>query len=197
MKAYKLRFFGRVQRVGFRRIALDLAQELNLTGYAKNLPDGSLEILIQGEEESLKKFLESIKKPPPQVKIKEVKEEELKYDISIKEFKIIYGDLAEELQEGFGAMHTFFLDYWDDFKSFREEFRDYRNDFRDYREEFRDYAKRTDENFKILMEKYSEISDKLTIILETLIKESKETREMLNDSIKLLKQALDKLANRD
>jgi len=44
------------------------------------------------------------------------------------------------------------------------------------------------------MEKYGEISEKLTIILETLTRESKETREMLNETMKLLKEALEKLS---
>jgi hydrogenase maturation factor HypF (carbamoyltransferase family) len=32
---------GRAQRVGYRRYVLDLAQELGVTGYVKNLDDGT------------------------------------------------------------------------------------------------------------------------------------------------------------
>jgi acylphosphatase len=216
-----LRVYGRVQRVGFRRYVLDLAQDLNLSGYVKNLSDGSVEIFVQGEEEKLSKFLESIKQPPPPAKIREIKEEETSEKTEIKEFRIVYGEIADELQEGFGAMQTTFYEYWKEFRDYREEFRDYRNEFRDYREEFRDYwkefrdyreefrdyrnefrdyreefrdfAKRTDENFKLILNKYGEISEKMTIILETLIKESKETREMLNETMRLLKEALERL----
>ena len=206
-KAYSLRIYGRVQRVGFRRYVLDLAQDLNLSGYVKNLSDGSVEIFVQGEEEKLSKFLESIKQPPPPAKIREIKEEETSEKTEIKEFRIVYGEIADELQEGFGAMQTTFYEYWKEFRDYREEFRDYRkefrdyreefrdyrNEFRDYREEFRDFAKRTDENFKLILNKYGEISEKMTIILETLIKESKETREMLNETMRLLKEALERL----
>lgn len=187
MKAHTLRVYGRVQRVGFRRYILDLAQDLHLTGYAKNLPDGSIEIFIQGEKKQLSIFLETLKQPPPPANISELKEKETTTNPEIKEFKLIYGELAEELQEGFGGMQTIFTEYW-------KEFRDYRHEFRDYREEFRDFVKRTDENFKLISDKYGEISDKLTVILETLIKESKETREMLNETMKTLKNALERLA---
>jgi hypothetical protein len=44
------------------------------------------------------------------------------------------------------------------------------------------------------MEKYGGISEKLTTILETLTRESRETREMLNETMKLLKEALEKLS---
>ncbi|MEM3027693.1 MAG: acylphosphatase [Candidatus Bathyarchaeia archaeon] len=214
MEAYILKVFGRVQRVGFRRYVLDLAQELGLTGYAKNLPDGSIEILIQGDVEGLSRFLEIIKQPMLPAKIKEIIKEETTPRPEVKEFKIIYGELIEELQEGFGAMQTIFADYWREFRDYRQEFKDYRQEFKDYREEFRDYrqefkdyrqefrdyrqefrdfARRTDENFKLILDKYGEISEKLTIILETLIRESKETKEMLHETMKTLKEALERL----
>jgi len=200
VKAYKIRVFGRVQRVGYRRYTLDLAQELNLSGYSKNLPDGSLEVLIQGEENKINKFIEEMKNPPPPVKIIEFKVEEVNFNPAIKEFKIIYGKIAEELQEGFGAMQAIFMDYWKEFRDYRQEFRDFRNEFRDYRQEFKDFrnefrefAKRTDENFRILFEQNNEILKKLTTILEILVKETNETRLMLNESLRLIKEVLEKI----
>ena len=193
MEAYILKVFGRVQRVGFRRYILDAAQALGLAGYAKNLPDGSIEIFVQGEKEGVSKFLEIIKHPMPPVQVIEVRQEETEVNPEVREFRIIYGELIEELQEGFGAMQTIFADYWQEFKDYRQEFKDYRQEFRDYRDEFRDFVRRTDENFKLILEKYGEISEKLTIILETLIKESKETKEMLNETMKTLKEALERL----
>lgn len=201
MEAYNLRVYGRVQRVGLRRQILDLAQELGLSGHAKNLSDGSIEIFVQGEKEQLTKFFEMLEQPVPPAKITEIKKEETAPNPEIKEFKLVYGELGEELQEGFGAMQTIFADYRNEFRDYRQEFKDYRGEFgdfrqefRDYREEFRDFVKRTDENFKLISEKYGEISEKLTVILETLIKESKETREMLNETMKMLRESLEKLS---
>ena len=127
MEARLLRVLGRVQRTGFRRHALDLAQELGLTGYVKNLPDGSVQIFVQGEEGALSKFIEALKSPPLG-EVKEIKVEKVPTDPSLKEFRIIYGEFGEELQEGFGAMQAIFME-------FREEFRDFRNEFREFREE--------------------------------------------------------------
>lgn len=39
---------GRVQGVGFRVFVKQKAQEHNLTGWAKNLPDGNVEVVLQG-----------------------------------------------------------------------------------------------------------------------------------------------------
>ncbi|MEM1537768.1 MAG: hypothetical protein QXK12_04255 [Candidatus Nezhaarchaeales archaeon] len=94
-----------------------------------------------------------VKQQPPPAKVKEVKEE-VTLKPEVKGFRIIHGELSEGLQEGFGAMRAIFTEYW-------KEFRDYRQEFRNYREEFRDFARRTNDNFKLLFDKYGEILEKL------------------------------------
>ena len=42
-------FYGRVQGVGFRYYAVNKANQLGLTGWVKNLPDGTVEMEVQGE----------------------------------------------------------------------------------------------------------------------------------------------------
>lgn len=57
-----LRFYGRVQGVGFRYYAVNKANQLGLTGWVKNLPDGSVEMEAQGAEaaiDELIRFLDS------------------------------------------------------------------------------------------------------------------------------------------
>ena len=53
---------GRVQGVGFRAQAKRFAQRLQLTGFVRNLPDGSVEIVAQGEKGDLDKLVEELKK---------------------------------------------------------------------------------------------------------------------------------------
>ncbi|MDO4285694.1 MAG: acylphosphatase [Eubacteriales bacterium] len=55
-------FYGRVQGVGFRYYARHKAAQLALTGWVRNLPDGSVEMEVQGPEERIDElilFLES------------------------------------------------------------------------------------------------------------------------------------------
>jgi acylphosphatase len=215
VKASLVKVFGRVQRVGYRRHVLDSAQELGLSGYVRNEKDGSVTVFVQGDDAAVEKFIDKLKTPPQPAHVKSLEVKDARPRPALKYFTIKPSPLHEELQEGFGAMQSIFIDYWGEFRGFvgefrgfvgefrdyRQEFRDYRQEFRDFREEFRDYrnefrefARRTDENFKAIMEKYGEISEKLTTILETLTRESRETREMLNETMKLLREALEKLS---
>ncbi|RJQ17962.1 acylphosphatase [Candidatus Woesearchaeota archaeon] len=60
----KILVSGDVQGVGFRAHAKTCAEQLSLAGYAKNLHDGSVEILAQGSEDAVKKFAGIMKKGP-------------------------------------------------------------------------------------------------------------------------------------
>ncbi len=55
---------GRVQRVGFRFFAFDAADREGLTGFVRNLPDGRVEILVEGESEAVHRFEMAIRQGP-------------------------------------------------------------------------------------------------------------------------------------
>ena len=46
-------FSGRVQGVGFRFTALNVANQYHLTGYVRNIANGSVEMLVQGPAETI------------------------------------------------------------------------------------------------------------------------------------------------
>lgn len=55
-------FKGKVQGVGFRFSAVECALHKDLTGWVKNLDDGSVEIVAEGEHDRLEKFLAELNK---------------------------------------------------------------------------------------------------------------------------------------
>ena len=54
-------FSGRVQGVGFRYTARHLANRYNLKGWVKNLFDGRVELLAQGNRKEIDSFLEDLR----------------------------------------------------------------------------------------------------------------------------------------
>lgn len=56
---------GLVQGVGYRFFAVEYARRFNIRGYAKNLSNGNVEIVAEGDESAIKGFVEQLKIGPP------------------------------------------------------------------------------------------------------------------------------------
>jgi acylphosphatase len=61
-KQVRVYYSGRVQGVGFRFTAENIADNLGVCGWVKNLGNGRVEILAEAEEDVLKDFLGQINK---------------------------------------------------------------------------------------------------------------------------------------
>jgi acylphosphatase len=73
---------GRVQGVGFRYFAERIALDLGLTGYARNLDDGRVEVYAAGTPEQIAEFSGYLWKGPRWAEVRGVDEQEapvLKY----------------------------------------------------------------------------------------------------------------------
>ena len=64
---------GKVQGVFFRASTHKAAEELNINGWVKNLDDGSVEIVAEGEKENLNKFIRWCNKGPEKAEVTEIK----------------------------------------------------------------------------------------------------------------------------
>ncbi|HEY4128821.1 MAG TPA: acylphosphatase [Gammaproteobacteria bacterium] len=63
---------GKVQGVFYRASTAERAHALGITGYAKNLPDGRVEVLACGEEAQLKELIDWLWQGPPAAKVQGV-----------------------------------------------------------------------------------------------------------------------------
>lgn len=76
--AIKFIISGKVQGVGFRFSVQDRAQDLALTGYAKNMSDGTVEILVCGEKKGVTSFSAWLRESGPSFSsISNISEEEV------------------------------------------------------------------------------------------------------------------------
>jgi acylphosphatase len=67
---------GRVQGVGFRNFAQRAASGLGLTGYARNLDDGSVEVYAAGPADKLSDFAARVRQGPRWADVRGVEEQE-------------------------------------------------------------------------------------------------------------------------
>lgn len=60
MTAKRIVFKGRVQNVGFRYTVKDLARSFDVCGWVRNVPDGTVELQVQGETSEVNGFIREI-----------------------------------------------------------------------------------------------------------------------------------------
>jgi acylphosphatase len=60
---------GKVQGVFFRASARDRAQALGLRGFAKNLPDGRVEVLAAGDDAAIDELAAWLREGPPMARV--------------------------------------------------------------------------------------------------------------------------------
>ncbi|HFS5792981.1 TPA: acylphosphatase [Citrobacter werkmanii] len=83
--------YGRVQGVGFRYTTQYEAQRLGLTGYAKNMDDGSVEVVACGESERVEQLMKWLKAGgPSSARVERVLSEPHRPGDELKGFSIRY-----------------------------------------------------------------------------------------------------------
>lgn len=85
----KIKVYGRVQGIFFRKSVKELADKIGIKGSVRNCADGSVEIIAQGNEDKIKKLYSWIKSNPGFSKIERVTIDNLNENENYKDFIII------------------------------------------------------------------------------------------------------------
>ena len=80
---------GRVQGVFFRSTIRRVARSLDLTGWVRNLHDGRVEAVVEGEEEKVEKLVSWCHRGPPMAQVSKVEVSRETYTREYKAFNII------------------------------------------------------------------------------------------------------------
>jgi Acylphosphatases len=72
MQTFVINVSGKVQGVYYRQSAKQKAQELGVTGFVKNLPDGSVLLVATGHSKQLNALVEWCRKGPPAARVTNV-----------------------------------------------------------------------------------------------------------------------------
>jgi acylphosphatase len=68
----RFQVFGMVQGVGFRWFVARHARSLGLAGYARNLPNGSVEVMVDGPEEAMPALERLLRAGPASAQVERV-----------------------------------------------------------------------------------------------------------------------------
>lgn len=75
MVTWHIRVSGRVHGVGYRAAIADKAARFGVTGWVRNRADGSVEALLQGGDESVKRLIDWARRGPPAARVVHLEEQ--------------------------------------------------------------------------------------------------------------------------
>lgn len=81
---------GFVQGVNFRYYTQKKAKELGITGWVRNLKDGRVEVVAEGDKYAIEEFIRFFKTGPPLAKVLSCEVEKEEFKDEFKHFDIIY-----------------------------------------------------------------------------------------------------------
>jgi acylphosphatase len=81
--ATRFRVQGLVQGVGFRWFVWRQAKRLGLRGLARNLRDGSVEVIADGPEAALVEFEQALRRGPPAARVDRVEKSDVPHEVVI------------------------------------------------------------------------------------------------------------------
>ena len=82
--------FGRVQGIGYRDGVRRKARKLGIFGWVKNLEDGRVEAVFEGEEDKIREIVEWARKGPFLAKVKNIDIVSEDFSGEFNDFKIIF-----------------------------------------------------------------------------------------------------------
>lgn len=90
MKRVHVFVSGKVQGVNFRWNTMVKAKELGIKGWVRNLMDGRVEVVAEGEEDKIEEFVKFLRQGPPRSQVTKIEVKEEKFKNEFREFSIVY-----------------------------------------------------------------------------------------------------------
>jgi len=81
---------GYVQGVAFRYYTIRQAKSLGVTGWVRNLRDGRVEVLIEGEESQVNQMVDWCRHGPRTARVSDIQTESLPYTGNFHDFDVVF-----------------------------------------------------------------------------------------------------------
>lgn len=88
MKTLRMKIYGIVQGVFFRKFVKENADLLNVRGFIRNIDNGSVEVIMEGMDKNVDELLERSKIGPLSAHVKKIDVEEIKHQ-GFQGFKVL------------------------------------------------------------------------------------------------------------
>ena len=167
---------GKVQSAGYRDEVEDIALDLGITGFVRNMVEKDrVEIVCEADEKVIDEFLKNVKIKNEIIDVKKLTAKKTKPTGEFKAFRVIRGDKDSEIAERMDEAVKHLKGMKKGLYGVRDEVKGSREDIKGVRDEIREFRTETKESFNSLDEKYHVVSQSL--------KSSDETQKMMKEEL--------------
>jgi len=193
MKTVELIVKGNVQRVGYRNIVSQAAFESGIKGYVKNLANGNVRIIAQGEKGKIGELVKNIRVKGWPINVENIEKKGISIKKAFERFAIIRADAQQEMSERADEAALYMHKMYDEMKGFRY---DTNNNFCHLDGKYDKMSKKFCNISGKLDNGFDEISGKLDNMSGKLNSKLGKTNKILKEEFSKLSDALFALANR-
>jgi acylphosphatase len=178
---------GAIQKAGYRDYVQEKARSLNVKGYVENLRDGSVRIVCEADEDTLKNFIKLINIKQDLIAVEKI--ETIKTQPATGEyeyFDIKYGSMEEEIGERMVTAVKIAA-------ATRQDIKDMHKDLKKSTESMHNDLKGSIESMhKDMNQNFKEMAERYGVISAELLRTREELERAVDNLVKVIQKFLEK-----
>jgi acylphosphatase len=178
---------GAIQKAGYRDYVQEKARSLNVKGYVENLRDGSVRIVCEADEDTLKNFIKLINIKQDLIAVEKI--ETIKTQPATGEyeyFDIKYGPMEEEIGERMVTAVKIAA-------ATRQDIKDMHKDLKESTESMHKDLKGSIESMhKDMNQNFKEMAERYDVISAELLRTREELERAVDNLVKVIQKFLEK-----
>jgi acylphosphatase/gas vesicle protein len=179
-----------VQKVGYRDYVEEVARRLGIVGFVENVKDGTVRIVCETDEETIKKFIHEINIKKGLIEVEDVQIKSVGIATGeFKYFEIKYGPLEEEIGERMVMAVKYASAMWPDIKTMSQDLKEVKQDIKEMKQDIKDMKQDISEMKQDIREIKGDVKEMLKKQDETI----KEIRELRSDLKSYLNERFKKI----
>jgi acylphosphatase/gas vesicle protein len=178
VKRFEIIVKGNVQKVGYRDYVEEVARKLGIVGFVENVKDGTVRIVCETDEETVKKFIHEINIKKGLIEVEDVQIKSVGIATGeYKYFEIKYGPLEEEIGERMVMAVKYATIMSSDIKEMKQDIKEVKQDIKEMKQDIKDMKQDISEMKQDIKEIKGDVKEVLKKQEETI----KEIRELRSD----------------
>jgi acylphosphatase/DNA-binding ferritin-like protein len=192
VKRFEIIVKGNVQKVGYRDYVEEVARRLGIVGFVENVKDGTVRIVCETDEETVKKFIHEINIKKGLIEVEDVQIKSVGIATGeFKYFEIKYGPLEEEIGERMVMAVKYATIMSSDIKEMKQDIKEVKQDIKEMKQDIKEMKqdikevkqdiKEMKQDIKEMKQDIKEIKGDVKEVLKKQDETIKEIRELRSD----------------